>query len=86
MGVKSKECSAKDETRQRRTVLSKLWQENNLRGSMSHNWTLPTLHKKRGTQREENPFLVIANAIYGCFDSFHGLMDNYLAFIAKGSP
>lgn len=34
---------------------------------------------------EENLFLVITNAIYGCFDSFHGLKDNYAAFIAKGS-
>lgn len=53
---------------------------------MSYNWTLPALHKKRETQREENLFLVITNAIYGCFDSFHGLKDNYSAFIAKGSP
>ena len=86
MGVKRNECSVKDETRQRRIVMSKkLWQEKHLRGSMSYNWTLPALHKRRETQREEYLFLVITNAIYGCFDSFHGLKDNYLAFIAKGS-
>lgn len=66
--------------------MSKSWQENNLRGSMSYSWTLPALQKRRETQREENLCLVITNAIYGCFDSFHGLKDNYLAFIAKGSP
>lgn len=52
---------------------------------MLYNWTLPALHKKRETQTEEN-LIVITNAIYGCFDSFHGLKNNYLAFIAKGSP
>lgn len=85
VGVKKKEHSIKDETRQRRIVISKLQQENNLRGSMLYNWTLPALHKKRETQTEEN-LIVITNAIYGCFDSFHGLKNNYLAFIAKGSP
>lgn len=63
----------------------KLWQGKNLRGSMPYNWTLPALCARRETPREENLFVVILNAIYGCFDSFHGLKDNYSAFISKGS-
>lgn len=86
VGVKRRECNIKNETRQRKIVLSKLQQENHLRGSMLHNWTLLALHKRRETLREENLSLVITNAICGCFDSFHGLKDNYLAFITKGSP
>lgn len=37
-------------------LMSKLRQQNHLRGSMSYNWTLPVLHERRETQREENLF------------------------------
>lgn len=85
LGIGCKE-NCEDEARQRQIVMSKLPQEDNLRDSLMYNRSLPALHKRRNIQREENLFVVILNSICNCFDSFHGLKDNYLAFFPKGSP
>lgn len=74
-----------NEARQRQIVMSKLQQEDNLRDSLMYNRSLPMLHKRRNIHREENLFVVILNSICSCFDSFHGLKDNYLAFFPKSS-
>jgi hypothetical protein len=73
-----------DEARQRQIVMSKL-QQDNLRDSPTYNRSLPVLHKRKKIQREGNLFVLMLNSICSCFDSFHGLKDNYLAFFSKGS-
>lgn len=83
LGSGCKDKSA-DETRQWRIVMSTLQQEDNLKNSMAYKRSLPALNKGGKNQRERKAFLL--DSICSCFDSFHGLKDNYLAFIPKDSP
>lgn len=66
--------------------MSKLEQEDSLRDRMTHKRSLPAWPKRGKNGEKKAFFVVILNSICSCFDSFHGLKDNYLAFIPESFP